>query len=119
MGISMGTFSVRNAGRRQVQGVEGLILINPPFNVRAELITIPILIVTHEKDNSSMKTLTAEQIRNFYYQSPKAEIVIFSGGVVGSGPQATHLTQKYQHGLRGLETEFVQTVVQFIDDTTI
>jgi hypothetical protein len=62
-----------------------------------------------------MKTLSSDMVQHIYRQSPKAEIVVFSGGVVGSGPQATHLTQKYQHGLRGLETEFVKEVVRFID----
>ena len=127
MGISNGTLSVMYAGESQVRGVEGLIIINPrkdmysPFHkdgvyAKFSYIKRPVLLVTHEKDNSNMKNLNQETVSQIFRQSPKAEIVTLSGGVVGSGPNATHLTQKYQHGLRGLETEFVQTVVRFIDE---
>jgi pimeloyl-ACP methyl ester carboxylesterase len=126
MGISNGTLSVMHAGALQVENVEGLIIINPrkdmysPFHrdgvyAKFSNITLPVLVITHELDNSNMKTLSSDMVQHIYRQSPKAEIVVFSGGVVGSGPSATHLTQKYQHGLRGLETEFVQEVVRFID----
>jgi hypothetical protein len=130
MGISNGTLSVMHAGALQVEDVEGLIIINPrkdmysPFHrdgvyAKFSNITLPVLVITHELDNSNMKTLSSDMVQHIYRQSPKAEIVLFSGGVIGSGPSATHLTQKYQHGLRGLETEFVQEVVRFIDAVTI
>jgi hypothetical protein len=130
MGISNGTLSVMYAGERQVKGVEGLIIINPRRDMYSPSdkdgvyakfsdITLPVLVIAHAQDNSNMKNLNKELVSQIFRKSPKAEAVALSGGVVGSGPEATYLTQKYQHGLRGLEAELVQTVVRCIDDTTV
>ena len=42
-------------------------------------------------------------------------MVTLSGGLIGVSREARFLSQKYQHGLRGLEKEFAQTVIGFID----
>lgn len=119
MGISNGTYSVMNAGCNRIRDVQGIIIINLcggeiQNHLNFRNIRLPILIVTHEKDMSYMKNWTPEHLKYTFPNSSKADIIVFSGGVVGEGPQATHLSQRWQHGLRGLEKEFVKTVSDFI-----
>jgi len=126
MGISNGAISVMHAGACGIQDVKGLIAINPPkftYNnysrsgtiVDFKKIKLPILLVTHKEDHSLYKNFSNSFFKQIFPASANAEIVIFSGGRVGSSPEATHLSQLYQHGLYGLEKEFAQTVINFID----
>jgi predicted esterase len=118
MGISNGTLSVMNAGCNNIIGVEGLIIVNPRHNIHMHLdfrkVTLPILIITHEKDDSNLKHLTTENVKQIFPDSLLPDIIVLSGGHVGKGPQAEYLTQKWQHGLTGLENEFVKSVSDFI-----
>lgn len=140
MGQSNGGISVMHAGARQIKGVEGLIAINPAsiilgiqrsssgilnLNPRAmsllidlDEITLPIMLIVHEKDWNTWAYLTEGFFKQLFSSSKRAEIVMFSGGRTGTSPEATHLSPDYQHGLRGLEKEFVQTVINFIDSNS-
>ena len=129
MGLSNGAISVLHAGASNIQGVEGLIVINPPRGIYTHLtrsgtfvdfkkITLPILLVTHEMDHCGLRGWSEEFLRVVFPSSAKPEMVTFSGGRTGTSPQATHLSQRYQHGLRGLEKEFAQTVINFIDSNS-
>ena len=133
MGLSNGTISVMYAGARNIQGVTGLIVINPPresyvaqranysefiaFGTFVDFtrITLPILMVTHEMDNSGLRNWSKHYMRGVYPSSANPEMVTLSGGRTGTSPEATHKSERYQHGLRGLEKEFAQTVINFID----
>jgi len=119
MGISNGAISVSNAGERQIKGVEGLIAINPGAGGRLsnyKRIFLPVLLITHELDGG-MKGFTAEEFKRRCPKSVRAKNSIFRGGVTGTSREATGSTQKYQHGLRGLEKQFVEVVVNFITTT--
>ena len=133
MGLSNGTISVTHAGANNIQGVKGLIVINPPRESYAVMrgdtsvftaygnfvdfkkITLPILMVTHEKDNCGLRNWPKQYLWDVYPSSANPEMVTLSGGRIGTTPEATHVSQKYQHGLRGLEKEFARTVIKFID----
>jgi hypothetical protein len=119
MGISMGVISVLNAGANHIQGVEGLVVINAPDTGlrwgELKKIKLPILAVTHEEDAGPLKDLSADDFKKHFKSSIRPEIVIFSGGVTGTSREANQFTQKYQHGLRGLEQQFAQAVIDFID----
>jgi hypothetical protein len=136
MGLSNGAISVTYAGARNILGVKGLIVINPPREsylpvrnnqsvvsyygtfVEFEKITLPILMVTHEMDNCGLRNWSKQFLRGVYPSSANSEMVTFSGGRTGTSPEATHLTVEYQHGLRGLEKEFAQAVINFIDSNS-
>jgi len=129
MGLSNGAISVMHAGANKVQGAEGLIVINPPrftYNpysrsgtiVDFKKITLPFLLITHKEDHGLYKGFSADFFRRLFPASIRPEIVTFSGGHTGTSPEATHLSQLYQHGLRGLEKVFAQTVIDFIDSNS-
>jgi len=118
MGISMGSLSVLHAATNKIQGVEGLVIINPPTMIRwgeMKKIELPILVLVHEEDGGPFKFTSNEDFKAICPSSKRPQLVTFSGGLTGKGVNATRLTQKYQHGLRGLEKKFVQTVINFID----
>jgi hypothetical protein len=129
MGLSNGAISVTHAGASGIKGVKGLIAINPPRNIYNSFsrrgtivdfskITLPFLLITHEEDNGNFKGMSDKLFKLVFSSSMKPEMVVFSGGITGSSAEATHLSQKYQHGLRGLEEEFAQTVINFIDSNS-
>ncbi len=119
MGISRGAISVTNAGAKQIKGVEGLIAINPgagyylgDFNK----IALPFLLITHEL-NEWTTGFSENEFKRRYSNSSRPQNTIFSGGRTGTSRMATVLSQKYQHGLRGLEKEFANVVIDFITTT--
>ena len=117
MGISAGTFSVTYAGINKINGVEGLIIINAGQYLLFEglkKIKLPILAMTHEEDSGPLKDMS-EDFSRYFPSSIDPQIVVFSGGVTGTSLIATRDGQKFQHGLRGLEKEFAQAVIDFID----
>lgn len=121
MGISMGSQSILHAGSNHIQGVDGLIVINPPSLIlwgEMKKVKLPILGITHEEDYSPFKDLSVEDFKKIYSSSIRPEIVVFSGGHTGTGYEASRDTQKYQHGLRGLEQKFVNAVIDFIDSNS-
>jgi len=140
MGQSNGGISVMYAGASQIKGVKGLIAVNPAsiilgiqrsstgilnLNPRAmsllidlNEITLPIMLIVHEKDWNTWSDLTEGFFKQLFSSSKKAEIVMFSGGRTGTSPEATHLSPDYQHGLRGLEEELAQAVINFIDSNS-
>jgi len=96
-----------------------LILINPGAGGRLnnyKRISLPVLLITHELDGG-MKGFTAEEFKRVCPKSVRAKNSIFRGGVTGISREATGSSQKYQHGLRGLEKQFVEVVVSFIVTT--
>lgn len=116
MGISNGAISVLYAGERQIKGVEGLIAINPgasgQFN-NFKKITLPLLLITHEQDGG-LTGYSEGIFKSLCPNSTRPQNTIFSGGVTGTSIEARGSTQRYQHGLRGLEKEFANTVIDFI-----
>jgi pimeloyl-ACP methyl ester carboxylesterase len=118
MGISNGAYSVLYAGINQIQGVEGLIVINSGQYLlwgNLKKIELPILAITHEEDGGPLKDLSDDDYRRYFSSSINPQIVVFSGGHTGTSRQAIQAGQRYQHGLRGLEKEFAHTVIDFID----
>lgn len=116
MGISNGAISVLYAGERQVEGVEGLIAINPGASGRFNnfiKITLPLLLITHELDGG-LTGYSEGIFKSLCPNSTRPQNTIFSGGVTGTSREAKGSTQKYQHGLRGLEKEFANVVINFI-----
>ena len=117
MGISNGAISVSYAGEKQIQGVEGLIAINPGASGRYNdfsKIKLPFLLITHEKDGGLNGWSPGVFSDYICPNSIRAKNVIFKGGLVGTSREARGSTQKYQHGLRGLEKEFADAVIEFI-----
>jgi hypothetical protein len=118
VGISAGTFSVTYAGINQIQGVEGLIIINAGQYLlwdNLKKIKLPILAITHEEDGGPLKDLSNDDYMRYFSSSINPKIVVFSGGQTGTSRQAIESSQRYQHGLRGLEKDFAQVVIDFID----
>ena len=138
MGLSNGAISVWGAGASQIKGVEGLFAINPPsgaigierfpsgyinyrsINLLVDLdeITLPVMVMVHEKDGNVWPHLTEDFIKQLFSSSKRVEIVMFSGGRIGTSIEATRKTVEFQHGLRGLEKEFAQTAINFIDSNS-
>jgi len=120
MGISMGAISVMYAGGSQIKGVEGIVALNPPMfsysGMTKDLnkIELPFLVVTHQHDGSNFKNYSNQMFKKSLPSSPNPKLVVLTGGLVGSSVEATQSTQKYQHGFRGKEKEFAQTVIDFI-----
>ncbi len=110
------------AGINQIQGVEGLIIINAGQYLlwdNLKKIRLPILTITHEEDGGPLKDLSEDDYKRYFSSSINPQFVVFSGGHTGTSHQAIQDGQLYQHGLRGLEKEFSQTVIDFIDSYEI
>ena len=83
--------------------------------------TVPIIERAFESDSWHIPVLNmeGEKIADIFadYICPnsiRAKNAIFKGGLVGTSREARGSTQKYQHGLRGLEKEFAEVVIAFI-----
>lgn len=117
MGISNGAISISYAGENQIQNVEGLIAINPGAGGRYNYfskIKLPFLLITHERDGG-IKGYSPDFFSKYVCRnSVRAKNAIFKGGRVGTSREALGASQKYQHGLRGLEKEFYEVVKNFI-----
>lgn len=117
MGISNGAISVSYAGENQIQGVEGLIAINPGAGGRYNdfsKIKLPFLLITHENDGGLAGYQPNYFTKYICPNSIRAENAIFKGGKIGFSRGTKGQTQRYQHGLRGLEKKFVEVVKEFI-----
>jgi hypothetical protein len=126
MGLSNGTYSVMYCGTKDIKGVDGLISINAPREAYSpqtrngilidyKMIKLPFLMVTHEYDNGMYKGWSPSFFSSIFSSSVMPRLVVLSGGRIGGTAEATHLSQRYQHGLKGVEKEFVQTVYEFIN----
>lgn len=121
MGISNGSLSVMNAACRNINNVSGYILVNPVEQIfrRLEIKNIdrPILLAIHEKDAASrLCGYNQDTLNALFRGSPNPKLVVFSGGRVGDTPEARGRTQYWQHGLMGLENEFVRAASDFINE---
>jgi pimeloyl-ACP methyl ester carboxylesterase len=122
VGTSRGTTSVGNAAIRLKQGgPDGIVLTatmagrNDPGsvdNMRIEEITVPTLLVHHERDECRVTEMKyAKQMLERLAASPKKEFIPVSGG---GPPRGKACESRHWHGFVGIESEVVNRIADWI-----
>jgi len=127
VGTSWGTISATNGAVRIKDGIDGLVLTSTmtrgdpawPKKVQDGVlamglnkIIIPSLIVSHKDDNCfATPSSDAPKIKEGFVNSPKVEIMYFTGGKRAIENECWGLSA---HGFYGIEEEVVSAIADFI-----
>ena len=129
VGISASTLSVPNAVIRLGEGIDGIVLLSSGTKMRKEWplfkshpngildmelgkVKVPALIIAHEGDQCDLTPpADAIKIKEALINSPKAEVVKFSGG---ASARSDACREKSPHGFYGIEEQVITAIADFI-----
>jgi pimeloyl-ACP methyl ester carboxylesterase len=129
VGISASTLSVPNAVIRLGEGIDGIVLLssgtkmhkdwpifkshpNGILDMELGKVKVPVLIIAHEGDQCDLTPpADAIKIKEALVNSPKAEVVKFSGGASARSDACRELSP---HGFYGIEQQVIEAIADFI-----
>ena len=129
VGTSYGTLSAPNGTIRNKEVVDGLVLTSSVTRMRAKSkiygthpdgiinmdlgkITVPTLIVSHQDDKCELTPASdAPKLKKALVNSPKVEIMYFTGG---KRPKSKPCHALSAHGFYGIEDQVVTAIADFI-----
>ncbi len=129
IGISAASFSVPHVAIRIKEGIDGLVLLSSGTKMRKKWpifkshpngildmdlhkITIPVLIIAHKEDKCDLTPPSgAPKIKEALVNSPKVEVMYFSGG---KRPLSEPCRSHSPHGFYGIEEQVITAIADFI-----